>query len=101
MFGKATISVVSRVTETAMPSIMGDGGRGEGTGRRKLKGIKLPRTVTPKKLTLGDEVLHRKTKRVKCDGTIVIGSKLADRNQIFNDARCNKDILQVKRTIRT
>ena len=88
------------VTETTMPSVMGDGGRGEGTGRRRLKRIKLPRTVAPKKLTPGNEVLHRKTKRVKIDRTIVIGSKLTDINQILNDARCNGDVTKMKWTSR-
>ena len=83
-----------------MPSFMSDGGRGEGTGRRRLKGIKLPRTVAPKKLTRDNEVLHRKTKRVKIDRTIVIGSKLTDKNQILNDARCNEDVMKMEWTSR-
>jgi hypothetical protein len=45
-------------------------------------------------------VLHRETKRVKIDRTVIISSKLTNRDNIFNNARCNKNIAKMKRTIR-
>ena len=77
------------VTKSTMPNIMGGGGGGESTGRRALKRVKLPRTITSEKLTPSEKVLHRKTKRVKSDYVIIISSKLTDRNKVLNYARCN------------
>jgi hypothetical protein len=93
------ISVMTGVTVVTVPNIMGGGGRGESTGHRTLKGRKLPRTIAPKKLTPGRKVLHRKPKRV-IDRTIIIRSKLTDKYKILNYARCNKDITEMKLTIR-
>jgi hypothetical protein len=91
---------ISVMTEVTMPSIMGGGGGSESTGCRALESVKLPRTVTPKKLMLSKKVLHRETKRVKIDGAIIISSKLTNRDNIFNNARCNENIAKMKRTIR-
>jgi hypothetical protein len=88
------------VTEATVPSIMSGGSRGESTGCRALERVKLPRTVAPKKLTSGKKVHHRKTKRVKIDGAIIISSRLMNRDKIFNYARCNKNIGKMKRRIR-
>ena len=89
MLRKTTISVMAGVTQTTVPNIMRGGGGGESTRRRWLNRIKLPRTIAPKKLTPGNEVVHRINKRVKIDRTVVIGSKLSDRDKIFNYARSN------------
>jgi hypothetical protein len=87
-------------TEAMVPCIMSGGGGSESTGRRALESVKLPRTVTLKKLTPSKKVLHRETKRVKIDRTIIISSKLTNRDKIFNNARCNDNIAKIKRTIR-
>jgi hypothetical protein len=100
MLGKTTISVMTGMTEATVPCIMSGGGGSESTGRRALESVKLPRTVTPKKFTLSKKVLHRETKRVKIDRTVIISSKLTNRDKIFNNARCNKNIAKMKRTIR-
>jgi hypothetical protein len=76
------------------------GGHGESTGRRVLEGIKLPRTIASKKLTLGTKVLRRKTKRVKIYRAIIISSELTDGDKIFNYARCNRNITKMKLMIR-
>jgi hypothetical protein len=65
---------------------MSGGGGSESTGRRALESVKLPRTVTPKKLTPSKKVLHRETKRVKIDRTVIISSKLTNSDKIFNNA---------------
>jgi hypothetical protein len=100
MLGKTTISVMTGMTETTVPCIMSCGGGSESTGRRALESVKLPRTVTPKKFTPSKKVLHRETKRVKIDRTVIISSKLMNRDKIFNNARCNENIAKMKRTIR-
>jgi hypothetical protein len=94
------ISVMTGMAKATMPCIMSGGGGSESTGRRALESVKLPRTVTPKKLTPSKKVFHRETKRVKIDGAIIISSKLTNRYKIFNNARCNKNIAKMKRAIR-
>jgi hypothetical protein len=76
------------------------GGCGESTERRVLERIKLPRTIASKKFTPRKKVPYRKTKRIKIDGAIIISSELTNRDKIFNNARCNKNIAKMKRTVR-
>jgi hypothetical protein len=64
-----------------------------------LESVKLRCTVILKKLMLSKKVLHRETKRVKIDGAVIISSKLMNRYNIFNNARCNENIAKMKRTI--
>jgi hypothetical protein len=100
MLRKTTICIVTRVTETTMPNIVRGGGCGESTGRRVLERIKLPRSIASKKFTPRKKVPHRKTKRIKIDGAIIISSELTNGDKIFNNARCNKNIAKMKRTVR-
>jgi hypothetical protein len=100
MLRKMMISVMTGMTEVTVPCIMSGGGGSESMGHRALESVKLSCTVTPKKLTPSKKVLHRETKRVKIDRTIIISSKLTNRDKIFNNARCNKNIAKMKRTIR-
>jgi hypothetical protein len=88
------------VTKATMPNIVRGGGCGENTGRRVLERIKLPCTIASKKFTPRKQVPHRKTKRIKIDRAIIISSELTKRDKIFNNARCNKNIAKMKRTIR-
>jgi hypothetical protein len=88
------------VTEVTMPNIVRGGGCGESTGRRVLERIKLPRTIASKKFTPRKKVPHRKTKRIKIDGAIIVSTELTNRDKIFNNARCNKNIAKMKRTVR-
>jgi hypothetical protein len=100
MLQKTTICIMTGVTEAMMPNIVRVGGCGESTGRRVLERIKLPRTIASKKFTPRKKVPHRKTKRIKIDGAIIISSELTNRDKIFNNARCNKNIAKMKRTVR-
>ncbi|GKA31581.1 hypothetical protein Tco_0717886 [Tanacetum coccineum] len=45
------------------------------------------------------EILHRKTKRVKFNSAIIIPSKLTNINEVFNDVRSDKYIMKVKRAM--
>jgi hypothetical protein len=100
MLGKTTISVMTGMTEATVPCIMSGGSGSESMGRQVLESVKLSHTVTPKKFTPSKKVLHRETKRVKIDRTVIISSKLMNRDKIFNNARCNENIAKMKRTIR-
>jgi hypothetical protein len=83
-----------------MPNIVRGGGCGESTGRRVLERIKLPCTIASKNFTPRKKFPHRKTKRIKIDGAIIISSELTNRDKIFNNARCNKNIAKMKRAVR-
>jgi hypothetical protein len=100
MLRKTTICIVTGVTEAAMPNIVRGSGCGESMGRRMLERIKLHRTIASKKLTPREKGPSQKNKRVKIDGAIIISSELTNKDKIFNNARCNKNITKIKRTVR-
>jgi hypothetical protein len=83
MLRKTTICIVTGVIEATMSNIVRGGGSGESTGRRVLERIKLPRTIASKKLKPRKKVPHRKNKKVKIDGAIIISSELTNRDKIF------------------
>ncbi|GJY24339.1 hypothetical protein Tco_0397997 [Tanacetum coccineum] len=45
---------------------------------------------------VSQEILHRKTKRVKFNCAIIIPSKLMNRNEVFNDVKGEKNIIKVQ-----
>jgi hypothetical protein len=100
MLQKTMICIVTGVTEATMPNIVRGGGCGESMGRQVLERIKLPRTIASKKFMPRKKVPNRKTKRIKIDGAIIISSELTNSDKIFNNARCNKNITKMKRTVR-
>jgi len=100
-------NVVARVTKTAVPGggrrRRGKGGRRRRrqewcSGRRKAKGVKGPRAVTPEERTPGGQILYSEARRVKLDGTRVVSSKLTNRKKVINHPRSNKDIGKAKKT---
>ena len=68
------------------------------SGRRKTKGVKGPRAVTPEERTPGGRILDSEARRVKLDGTRVVSCKLTNGKKIMNHPRRNKDIGKTKRT---
>ena len=55
-------------------------------------------TIAPGDHVPGTKILHREAKRVKLNGAVVVSHKLANRKEILNDVRSNKDIIKIKRT---
>ena len=52
-------------------------------------------------IALGDhvpsvQILHRKTKRIKFDGIVIIGGKTMNRNQILNNVGRHQNIVKNK-----
>jgi hypothetical protein len=74
MLEKTMISVMTGMTEATVPCIMSSGGGSESTGHRALESVKLPHTIALKKFMPSKKVLHRETKRVKIDRTVIINS---------------------------
>ncbi|GKF53688.1 hypothetical protein Tco_0160598, partial [Tanacetum coccineum] len=58
--------------------------------------IDITRAVTSKEDITSQEILHRKTKRVKFYSTIIVPSKLTNRNEIFNDIEGYQNIMTMK-----
>ena len=66
--------------------------RRRSSGSRKPKSVKVPRAVTSEERTPGSRILHSKTRGVKFDRTRVVSSKLANRKNVVNHLRSNKNI---------
>jgi hypothetical protein len=86
---------MTKMTEAPMPKggVRGDGG--EGAWRRGDR-IEVTRATAPENHGPCPEILHRKTPRVKFNGTEIISGKLTDGNKIFDNARSNKNITKGK-----
>lgn len=55
--------------------------------------IKVVRAVTSKEHLFGREILHKKTICIKFNGGIIMSSKFTNRNQVFDDIGCDKDMI--------
>ena len=62
------------------------------SGRRKAKGVKGPRAVTPEERTPGGRILYSEARRVKFDGTRIVSCKLTNVKKVMNHLSSNKDI---------
>jgi hypothetical protein len=82
---------MSKMTETPVPKSGGDSSSREssGAGGRREERVKITRTIAPGDHAPSLKILHRKTERVKLDGTIVIGCEATYGNQILNNAGTN------------
>ena len=58
-----------------------------------MEGIEITVTIAPGDHVLGLKILHRKTKRIKFNGTKIVTSKTSNRNKIFDDVRGDKNIV--------
>ena len=104
-------NVAARVTKTTVPSggrrRRGKSGRPRRpgrrrrrewcSGRRKAKGVKGPRAVTPEERTPGGRILYSEARRIKLDGTRIVSCKLTNGKKVMNHLRSNKDIVKTKR----
>jgi hypothetical protein len=82
------------MAKAAMPevSVGGDGGEGARHRHRDGEGIEVARTTAPESHGPCPEILHRKTPRVKFNRIMIV------RDEIFNNARSNKNITKRKAT---
>ena len=63
--------------------------------RGKMKRVQRASAIAPDDHLLRCEILHRTTSGVKFKRAIVVRSKLADRNKIFNKSWRNKNIIKI------
>jgi hypothetical protein len=87
------------VAETTMPS--GGGGdqdrRWRHAGGRRSERVEGPDAVTSSEWGTGGQILHRKTGRVKLNGTRIVGGEPTGRKEIVSDVRSYENIVEVER----
>jgi hypothetical protein len=88
------------MAETTMPC--GGGGVETRTGGRHAGGGGLERVERPRAVTVGEkgpggQILHRKTRGVKLNGTRVVNGESTNRKKIVSDVGSYENIVEVKR----
>jgi hypothetical protein len=87
--------VVAGVSKAAMPKRDGgDDGVSFGEGWL-VKRVEWSGAIASKNHDPGGKSLHRKTERVKFNGTIVVSSKLSNRHEIFNNIGNDENIAKI------
>ena len=85
--------------ETMMPKGSGSGEEHGGTGGGGVERVEVARAIAPGDHVPGVQVLHRKAKRIKLNGTIIIGGKTTNGNQVLNYVWRDQDIVKNKITM--
>jgi hypothetical protein len=90
------------MAETTMPSGGGGGGDQDGRWRHAggggLERVERSRAVTAGERGPGGQILHRKTRGVKLNGTGVVSGETTDRKEIVSDVGSYENIVEVKRS---
>jgi len=63
---------------------------------RKANGVQRPRAIAPDDHVPRLKVLHRTTRQVKLNRTIIVGSELANKNKIINKLWGNQNIIKMQ-----
>ena len=82
--------------ETMMPKGSGSSEECGGAGGGGVERVEVARAIAPGDHIPSVQVLHRKAKRIKFDGTVIIGGKTTDRNQILNNVGRHQNIVKNK-----
>ena len=56
-----------------------------GAGGGCIEWVEVTGAIAPGDHVPGLQILHRKAKRIKVDGAVIIGGNMTNRNQILND----------------
>ena len=79
-----------------MPKGSESGEERGGAGGGAVERVEVARAIAPGDHVPSVQVLHRKAKRIKFDGTVIIGGKTTDRNQILNNVGRHQNIVKNK-----
>jgi hypothetical protein len=89
------------MAETTMPSGGGGGGDQDERWRHAddggLERVERSRAITAGERGPGGQILHRKTRGVKLNGTGVVSGESTDRKKIVSDVGGYENIVEVKR----
>jgi hypothetical protein len=90
------------MAETTMPSGGGGGGDEDGRWRHAggggLERVERSRAVTADERSPGGQILHRKTRGVKLNGTGVVSGETTDIKEIVSDVGSYENIVEVERS---
>jgi hypothetical protein len=62
---------------------------------RKAQGVERTEAIAHDDHVLRQQILHRATRWVKLNGTVIINVKLANRNQVLDEFRGYKDMVKM------
>ena len=82
-----------------MPKGSGSGEERGGTGGGGVEWVEVARAIAPGDHVPSLQILHRKTKRIKFNRTIIIGGKTTNENQILNNVGGHQNIVKNKITM--
>jgi hypothetical protein len=86
--------LMTKVSKTLMPKRRR--GRCKEYRCRRVQRVEGPGAVTSDDLAPSGKILHRTAKGVKFHAAVVINSKLTNRNEVFNEVWCNKNVVKAK-----
>jgi hypothetical protein len=90
------------MAETTMPSSGGGGGDQDGWGGRvgggRPKRVEGPRIITAGEVGPGGQILHRETKRVKLNGTRIVGGEPMNVNKAVSNVRSYENVVEIERS---
>ena len=92
-------SFTPKVPETTMPKRGRCSDECGGAGGRWVERVEVTRAIAPGDHVPGLQILHRKAKRIKFNGTIIVGGETTNRNKIFNNVRGHQNIVKDKVTM--
>ena len=67
------------MTKAGVPQLGGDDSDMAVRRHAMWNGVEIPMAIAPKENRLGPEILNRKTRSVKLNGTVIVASKLSNR----------------------
>ena len=82
-----------KMLKMTMPKGSGSGEERGGASGGGVEQVEVARAIAPGDHVPGVQVLHRKAKRIKLNGTIIIGGKTTNGNQVLNYVWRDQDIV--------
>jgi hypothetical protein len=90
------------MAETTMPSSGGGGGDQDRWGGRvsggRPKRVEGPRIITAGEGGPGGQILHRETKRVKLNGTRIVGGEPMNVKKAVSNVRSYENVVEIERS---
>jgi hypothetical protein len=65
---------------------------------KRPKRVEGPRAITADEGGPGGQILHKETKRVKLNGTRIVGGESANRKKVVSNVRSYKNVVEIERS---
>jgi hypothetical protein len=89
-------SFTPKVTETAMPKGGGCSDERGGAGGRCIERVEVTGAIAPGDHISGLQILHRETKWIKFNGTIIVCGKTTNGNKVLNNVGDTRTLLRAR-----